>query len=326
MQLGFKLIAEAYGPRELVRQAVAAEAAGFDFIEISDHFHPWLGDDDHGHSPFAFSVLGAIAAKTERLGLATGVTCPSFRYHPAIVAQAAATLGVLSEGRFTLGIGSGERLNEHIIGEGWPEVRVRHERLREALEIICELWEGGYRTYRGKHFNLDTARVFDLPDEPPVLAVAMSGERSAKIAAELGTGMFATEPKAELTQLYADAGGRGPRYVEVPLAYAPTEDEGAESARRRFRFGTLGWKVLPELPNPENFVAATASVTADDMREEFGCGADVERQVEVAKQFVDAGFDHLALVNAGPPEHMDAFFEHVATDLGPRLRELGSAS
>ena len=170
MQVGYKLASEAFGPQELVRQAVRAEQAGFDFVEMSDHFHPWL--DVQGHSPFTWTVLGVIAAKTERLGLATGVTCPTVRYHPAIIAQAAATLALVSEGRFTLGVGAGERLNEHVVGRGFPAAGVRHAMLREALEIIRLLWLGGYRSYGGKYLQLEDARVFDLPEEPPLVAVA----------------------------------------------------------------------------------------------------------------------------------------------------------
>lgn len=166
MQVGYKLAAEAFGPAELVRQAVLAEEAGFDFVEISDHYHPWL--DNQGHSPFAWTVLGSIAARTSRIGLATGVTCPTVRYHPAVIAQAAATLALLSDGRFVLGVGSGERLNEHVVGPGFPDaVSTRHDMLTEALEIIRLLWSGGYQSYEGKHLQLRDARVFDLPGELP---------------------------------------------------------------------------------------------------------------------------------------------------------------
>ena len=164
MRIGYKLATEAFGPAELIDQAVRAEQVGFDFVEISDHFHPWL--DSQGHSPFTWSVLGAIAARTERIGLVTGVTCPSLRYHPAIIAQAAATMALLSDGRFTLGVGAGERLNEHVTGQPFPSVQGRHERLREALEIIRLLWSGGYHSYQGKHLQLDDARVFDQPVRP----------------------------------------------------------------------------------------------------------------------------------------------------------------
>jgi G6PDH family F420-dependent oxidoreductase len=315
MQIGFKLMAEAYDPQELVRQTVRAEEAGFDFVEISDHYHPWLYSQ--GHSPFAWSVLAAAAARTERIGLATGVTCPTTRYHPAIIAQAAATTAVLSGGRFVLGAGSGERLSEHITGQGWPSVDVRQEKLREALEIIKLLWSGGYQSYEGKHFTLSDARVFDLPDEPPLIAVASGGERASALAAEVGDGLFATDPDAELIKAYRDAGGDGPLYCEVPLAYADSEDAAAESAHRTFRFGALGWKVMSELPNPINFEAAAEHVTVDTMREQFACGPDVDRHVEVFRQFADAGFDRLALISAGPD--VDAFFEFFEAELRDRL-------
>jgi F420-dependent oxidoreductase, G6PDH family len=175
MQVGYKLATEAFGPEELVRQTIRAEQAGFDFVEMSDHFHPWL--DVQGHSSFTWSVLGAMAARTERIGLATGVTCPMIRYHPAVIAQAAATVQLLSGNRFTLGIGSGERLNEHVVGAGWPAVHKRHEMLREALEIIRLLWQGGYRSYDGRYLQLEDARLFDLPDQLPVIAVASGGRR-----------------------------------------------------------------------------------------------------------------------------------------------------
>ncbi|HEY0471259.1 MAG TPA: TIGR03557 family F420-dependent LLM class oxidoreductase [Kribbella sp.] len=318
MRVGFKLIAEAFSPTEIVAQAVRAEEAGFEFVEVSDHFHPWVSE--HQHSGFAFSMLAAAAARTSTIELATGVTCPFIRYHPAVVAQAAATTALLSDGRFTLGIGAGERLNEHVVGAGWPPVSVRHEMLREALEIIRQLWSGGYQSYDGKHLKLEDARVFDLPDTLPRIAVAAGGPAAARIAGELGDALFATEPREDLVTAYRSAGGTGPRYAEVPLAWATSEDEAAESARRLFRFGVTGWKVQAELPNPVNFDAATKTVTADHMREQFGCGPDVARHVEVAKQFVDAGFDQLALINAGPD--MNGFFDFFTKELGPALRAL----
>ena len=321
MKIGYKLFAEAFPPRELVAQAVRAEEAGFDFVEISDHYHPWLFS--HDHSGFAWSVLGAIAARTGRIELATGVTCPFLRYHPAIVAQAAATTAVLSDGRFTLGVGAGERLNEHVVGRGWPAASVRHELLREALEIIRLLWSGGYQSYQGRHLTLEDARVFDLPDTPPRIAVAIGGPEAAQVAAELGDAIFATEPEAELVGAYREAGGDGPRYGEVPLAFAPDEETAAESAHRLIRFGPLGWKVQAELPNPVNFEAATAFVTPDDLRQTVACGPDPERHLEVARQFADAGFDHLALLNAGPDP--DGFFDFFTRELAGPLRALEPA-
>jgi len=320
MQIGFKLFAENYGPKELVRQAVEAERAGFDFVEISDHFHPWL--DNHGHSPFAFSVLANAAAKTESIGLATGVTCPSIRYHPAIVAQAAATTQILSDGRFTLGAGAGERLNEHVVGQGWPEVGNRHKLFREALEIIRLLWEGGYKSYRGEYLELEDARVFDLPDELPPIAVAAGGPQAAKIAAELGDGIFATDPDPDLVKAFEEAGGAadGPKYTEVPLAWAPDEETAKKSAHELFRFGLLDWSVLPELQNPKNFEGATAFITPDDVGEAFGLGPDPQTHIETAKPFAEAGFNHLALIDAGPD--VDGFFEFFANELAEPLRAL----
>ena len=233
MRYGFKLFAEEFGPKELVRQARLAEAAGFDFVEISDHYHPWL--ESQGHSPFAWTVLGAIAASTDSLELATGVTCPTMRYHPAIIAQAAATLALVSDGRFTLGIGAGERLNEHVVGGGFPAVAERHAMLREALEIIRLLWQGGYRSYRGEYLDLEDARVFDLPAELPVIAVAAGGPDAAKLAAELGDGMFGTDPKPELFEAYHEAGGSGRTYGEVGLAWATDETAAVRAAHESAR-------------------------------------------------------------------------------------------
>jgi G6PDH family F420-dependent oxidoreductase len=315
MKIGYKLMAEGFGPQELVRQAVRAEAAGFDFVEMSDHFHPWV--EAQGHSPFVWSVLGAIAGKTTTLGLGTGVTCPSVRYHPAIIAQASATLALLSEGRFTLGVGSGERLNEHIVGRGFPGVHERHAMFDEALDIIRLLWQGGYQNYDGKYLRLEDARIFDLPDETPTMAVAVSGPNSVALAAEHGDGLFAVEPNGDLVTGYRDAGGTGPLFCEVPLAWATTEQAAVTAAHTMNAWSVTGWKVMAELPNPVNFEAAAATVREDDIREQFACGPDVERHLEVIGQFTDAGFDHIALMNAGGDQ--DGFFDFFERELRPRL-------
>jgi G6PDH family F420-dependent oxidoreductase len=318
MQIGYKLASEAFGPQELIRQAVLAEQSGFDFVEMSDHYHPWL--DAQGHSSFTWSVLPVVAAKTERIGLATGVTCPSVRYHPAIIAQAAATLAILTDGRFTLGVGAGERLNEHVVGVGFPARRMRHERFREALEIIRLLWQGGYRSYEGRYLQLEDARVFDLPEELPVIAVAASGPASAGIAADLGDGLFAVEPDGDLVSTWQRLGGSGPAYAEIPLAWAPDDDTAAQAVLEKNRFALTGWKVMAELPNPVNFAAATTSVTAEQVKAQFACGPDVTRHLEVAQQFVNAGFDHLVTLNAGPDP--DGFMDFFAHQLAKPLRAL----
>ncbi|MGY1726792.1 TIGR03557 family F420-dependent LLM class oxidoreductase [Geodermatophilus sp. SYSU D01062] len=321
MQVGLKLATEAFPPEEIVRQTVRAEEAGFDFVEMSDHYHPWL--DVQGHSGFTWSMLGAMAAKTERIGLVTGVTCPIIRYHPAVIAQAAATVQILAEGRFTLGIGAGERLNEHVVGTGWPAVHVRHEMLREALQIIRQLWQGGYQTFEGKYLQLEDARVFDLPDELPVIAVASGGHNASELAAEYGDGLFATEPREDLVAAFRDAGGKGPLYAEVPMAWAQDEESAVEEALRTSRWALTGWKVMSELPNPVNFDAASQTVKAEDIRGQFSVGPDIEKHLQQAQPYVDAGFDHLVLQNVGPDP--DGFIDACAGGLIERVRGLAAS-
>jgi G6PDH family F420-dependent oxidoreductase len=315
MRYGYKLSAEGFGPNELVRQAKLAEASGFDFVEMSDHYHPWL--ESQGHSPFTWTVLGAIAASTETIGLATGVTCPTVRYHPAIIAQAAATLSLVSDGRFTLGVGSGERLNEHVVGRGFPAVADRQAMLREALEIIRLLWQGGYQSYRGEYLDLEDARVFDLPDELPVIAVAAGGTDAAELAAELGDGMFGTEPKSELFDAYRGAGGSGPTYGEVGLAWAETEEEAVQAAFETSRWALTGWKVMSELPNPANFEAASQVVRPEDVAASMPCGPDVAKHLEAIREYEQVGYDHVVLANNGPDP--DGFMDFFAKELKPAL-------
>jgi len=315
MQYGYKLSAEGFGPNELVRQARLAEASGFDFVEMSDHYHPWL--DAQGHSPFTWTVLGAIAASTETVGLATGVTCPTVRYHPAIIAQAAATLSLVSDGRFTLGVGSGERLNEHVVGRGFPAVADRQAMLREALEIIRLLWQGGYQSYRGEYLDLEDARVFDLPDQLPVIAVAAGGADAAELAAELGDGMFGTEPKSELFDAYRGAGGSGPTYGEVGLAWAETEEAAVRAAFETSRWALTGWKVMSELPNPANFEAASQVVKPEDVAASMPCGPDVAKHLEAIREYEQVGYDHVVLTNNGPDP--DGFMDFFARELKPAL-------
>jgi G6PDH family F420-dependent oxidoreductase len=318
MQIGYKLATERFSPKELIRQAVLAEQAGFDFVEMSDHYHPWV--EAQGHSAFTWSLLAVIAAKTDQIGLATGVTCPSMRYHPAIIAQAAATTALLSDGRFTLGVGAGERLNEHVTGGGFPARRVRHERFREALEIIRLLWQGGYRSYDGRYLQLEDARVFDLPEELPLIAVAASGPESARIAAELGDGLFAVDPDGDLVGSWRGLGGHGPAYGEMPLAWARDEESAVRTALEKNSFSLSGWKVTSELPNPVNFEAVSATVTPDQIREAFACGPDPKRHLDVATQYAEAGFDHLVAMNVGPDP--DGFMDFFARELAAPLRAL----
>lgn len=313
---GYTLMCELRDPKELVRQAVAAEDAGFDFLVISDHFHPWLGE--HEHSPFAWAVLGAVAERTSRVGLATMVTCPFLRYHPAIVAQAAATIGVMSDGRFTLGLGAGERLNEHVVGRGWPAVDVRHEMLEESVDIICALWEGGYVTRRGIHLTVEDARIFDLPATPPDFFLAASGQESAELAARAGGGICLTEPDRKVVDGYLGAGGRSDAvWGQQPLVWSDDREGALEVARERFRFGVPGWKVQAELPNPVNFDAATATVTAETMGESVVAGSSADAVVGALKEWTDAGITEMAVVQVG--DDVDGFLRAWTDEIRPGL-------
>lgn len=316
VSFGYKLMSEEHGPRDLVRNACRAEEVGFDFVAISDHYNPWLAEQ--GHSSFAWSVLGAIAARTDRVGLVTAVTCPTLRYHPAIVAQFAATLALLSGGRFTLGLGTGENLNEHVVGLGWPPPPVRRTMLGEAVDLMRALWAGREITYEGEHFRVERARLWDLPEAPPPLAIAAGGPKAARLAGEKAAGLFSVEPRRDLVETWSGAGGDGGRFAEVGLAWAPDEKAAARVAHARARFGVLGWKVMTELPTPESFEAAARWVRKEDVAAEMPCGPDPARYEAAVKEYVDAGYDSIILNPAGPDQ--EGFFGFWRDELSPRLR------
>lgn len=316
VKLGYKLMTEEHGPADLVRNAKRAEQAGFDFAAISDHYFPWL--EEQGHSPFAWSVLGAVAEATEHLGLMTSVTCPIMRYHPAIVAQAAATMGLLTDGRFTLGLGAGERLNEHVVGAGWPGVVERHERLSEALDIIQGLLSGKLTTYRGQHFQLDHARLFDRPKRKLPVIVAAGGPEAGRLAGEKADGLMVTEPEKELIKAFTAGGGKGPRYAEVAMCCGADEDKARKTAHRYFRWSLAGWPVLAELPHDEAFAAASEHVSVETIGEEISCGPSADRHLEAIHAFTAIGCDHIILTQIGPDQ--DFFFELFERKLAPALR------
>ena len=320
MRIGYTMMCEQAGPRQLVRDVVRAEEAGFDFAVISDHYNPWL--DSQGHSPYAWSVLGAVAQATERIPLMTYVTNPTVRYHPAVVAQKAATVALLSEGRFTLGLGAGENLNEHVVGQGWQPANVRHEQLVEAVEIIRRLFAGGYVNFRGTHFQVDSAKLWDLPDEPVQLGIAVSGKQSCTLAGENADLMIATEPKPELGEMFDAAGGKGKRRVgQLGVSYDVDTEAAVRRAHDQFRWFGLGWKVNAELPGPASFEAASQFVTPDDVAAQIPCGSDVDAIVESVKAFADAGFTDLALVQIGG-DAQDAFLDWAPEKLLPALKAL----
>lgn len=317
VRFGYKLMTEEQGPHELVRNAQRAEALGLDFVAISDHFFPWL--DSEGHSPFAWSVLGAVATATERVDITTAVTCPILRYHPAIVAQAAATMGVLSNGRFSLGLGTGELLNEHVVGRRWPSVGVRQAMLAEAIEIIRMLFDGEMHSYRGEFLELEEARLYDRPEVPPPILVAAGGDQAATLAAERADGLFTAESESRLVDAYREAGGEGPRYCEIALACADSEKEAHRLLREYYRWSAFDWHVLPELPTPAAFDAASGHVRGEDLAEATPAGPDPERHLEAIREGVEAGYDHVVLNPIGPDQ--ETFFRFFEKELSPRLRE-----
>jgi G6PDH family F420-dependent oxidoreductase len=321
VKLGYKLMSEEHGPTDLVRNAKRAEQAGFEFAAISDHFFPWL--EEQGHAPLAWSVLGALANATERLGLMTAVTCPTMRYHPAIIAQGAATVALLSDNRFTLGLGAGERLNEHVIGAGWPGRGERHERLSEATDIIQGLLAGNLTNYRGHYFRLDHARLYDRPERKPAVVIAAGGLAAARLAARKGDGLIVTEPRTDLIEAFVSSGGSGPRYAEVALCYAEREEDAKRTAHHYFRWSVTGWPVMAELPDTEGFAAASKHVTPDTVAELVSCGPSADRHLRAIDRFVRAGYDHIILVQVGPQQ--DAFIDFFEHDLAPALRSRKAA-
>jgi G6PDH family F420-dependent oxidoreductase len=314
-QYGYTLMCEQAQPKPLVRAASLAEQAGFDFAVISDHFHPWL--DTEGSSPFAWSLLGAIAERTERIGLMTMVTCPFLRYHPAIVAQAAATIAILSDDRFVLGLGAGENLNEHVVGKGWPPPPVRHEMLEESVEIIRRLWAGGQRSFQGRHLTLDRARLYNAPDSPPEIAIAAGAPRAARLAATVGDALVTVEPSADLVWTYERAGGDGPRYGQVAVCWGEDRDKAVQTAIEYQRFAVTGWSVMAELPTPDSFAAATRTVREDDITQLIACGPDPEEHVAAINKFSEAGYDRIAVLQVGPDQ--EAFLDFYRNDLRPLL-------
>ena len=318
---GYTMMTEQSPPNQLVRDVFKAEEAGFDFSVASDHFQPWL--KEQGHAGYAWSILGAAAQATERIGLMTYVTCPTLRYHPAIVAQKAATMQILSNNRFRLGLGAGENLNEHIASGSWPAVGLRHEILSEAVDVISGLFNGDGRVnYRGRHFNVEQAELWDLPEQRVPVGIAVSGESSCRLAGHKADLMIAVEPDAELGEMFDAEGGEGkPRVGQLALAYDADRDRAVARAHEQFRWFGLGWKVNADLPNPESFDSATQFVTPDAISEQISCGPDVEEHVEAIKPYLDAGFTEVALVQIGN-EQQDEFIGWAQRELLPALRSL----
>jgi G6PDH family F420-dependent oxidoreductase len=306
MKIGYFLSCEEYRPDELLAQARAAEQAGFESLWISDHFHPW--NDNQGQSAFVWSMIGAISQVCD-LPVTTAVTCPTVRIHPAIIAQAAATSAVLSRGRFVLGVGTGEALNEHVLGDGWPSEEVRLDMLEEAVGLIRRLWEGDFVTTRGEHYDVDHARIYTLPDEPPPIHVSGFGPKATDLAARIGDGYISTMPDADLVRRFKEQSGGKPAGAGAKVAWAETEDEGVEYAHRLWANAGLPGELAQVLPSPKHFEQASQLVTEDMTRSSVVAGSDPEAHLAQLARYRDAGYDELHVANMGPRfEEMIAFY------------------
>jgi G6PDH family F420-dependent oxidoreductase len=314
MQIGYFLSSEEHAPSDLVRQAQLAEQAGMDHLWISDHFHPWL--DEQGHSPFVWSVIGAIAATTS-VSLGTAVTCPTVRIHPAIIAQAAATSAMLLDGRFELGVGTGEALNEHILGDRWPPADIRLEMLEEAVEVIRALWRGEVVDHHGTHYTVENARLYSLPDTVPPVMVSAFGPKAAEMAGRIADGLVTTSADKDTVEKYRAAGGKGPIMGSLKLCWGEDEDACVQEAHRLWRSSGVPGQLNQELPMPAHFDQAATLVTLEQTAESTPCGPDVGKIVEQVEEYAAAGYDRLYLNQIGPRQ--EEFFRFYRDELGPRL-------
>ena len=315
-EIGYALSCEEHRPGDLVRFAAAAEDSGFRFALISDHFHPW--SDAQGQSPFVWAVLGGIAGATERLRVGTGVTCPTSRIHPAIVAHAAATVADMMPGRFFLGVGSGENLNEHILGDPWPPVGVRLRMMEEAVAVIRELFTGELVTHDGEYYTVHTARLYTLPAEPPPIVVAASGPMAAEVAGRIGDGLVSTAPDSEVVDVYRRSGGTGPRYGQIHVCWGPDERKAVEMAHKIWINGAISGELGQELPLPAHFEQAGKTVRPEDVAEVVVCGPDPERHLAEIGKFAEAGFDHVYVHQVGPDQ--EGFFRFYANEVLPKVQ------
>ena len=306
MQLGYFLSCEEYAPEELIAQARAAEQAGFTSLWISDHYHPW--NDEQGESALVWSVIGALSQVCS-LPVTTAVTCPTLRIHPAVIAQAAATCARMLPGGLILGVGSGEALNEHIFGDAWPTADVRLDMLEEATEVIRSLWSGEVVNHDGRHYRVDTARIYTLPDEPPPIYVSGFGPKATELAARIGDGYITTSPDAELVGRFKTDSGGKPAHGGAKVAFAPTREEGVEHAHRLWSNAGLPGELAQVLPSPRHFEQASQLVTEEMTSESVVAGSDVEEHLAQIQSYVDAGFDALHVANMGPHhQEMIAFY------------------
>jgi len=323
VQLGYKLSSEEFGPRELVDNARQAEEAGFTFALISDHFHPWI--DAQGQSPFVWAVLGGLAEATERLRIGTAVTCPTVRIHPAIIAQAAATVALMLDGRFFLGLGTGENLNEHVVGRRWPATPIRQEMLEEAVDVIRLLWKGGLQSHRGRHYVVENARLYTRPETPPPIMLAIGGEKGAELAGRIGDGMIGTSADGETMKIFERAGGRRkPRYGELTVCWAESEAKAKKIALEVWPTACVASALHWELPLPSHFEAAAEDVDEDAIAAEVVCGPDADKHLEKIGEYAKAGYDHVCIHQVGPDQA--GFMKFYAREILPKITTLKQAA
>jgi G6PDH family F420-dependent oxidoreductase len=323
MRIGYFLSCEEFGPRELVDQARLAQRAGLDRLWISDHYHPW--NDRQGESPFVWSIIGALAEAVPGMHVTTAVTCPTMRIHPAVLAQAAATAAVMLDGRFHFGVGSGEALNEHILGEHWPEADVRLEMLEEAIEVMRGLWRGGQFSHRGRHYTIENARIYTLPEEPPDVLVSGFGPKSVDLAGRIGDGYVTTMPDADLLARFRSAGGEGKlAQAGTKVCWGPDERECVETVHRLWPNEGLAGELAQVLPTPAHFDQATQLVTEEMIAESVPCGPDTDKILATLREFEDAGYDELYVAQIGPRQ--EEFFEVLERDVLPQFSSGTSAA
>lgn len=321
IELGYALSSEEHTPNDLVKHAVRAEEIGFSYALISDHFHPWV--DKQGQNPLVWSVLGGIAAQTKKIRMGTGVTCPMIRIHPAIIAQAAATVACMMPGRFFLGVGTGENLNEHILGDKWPPVDTRLEMLEEAVDVMRTLWQGGLQSYSGQFYEVENARLYTLPDEPIEVYVAAKGEKAALLAGQIGDGFINTSPEAEPVKTFEQSGGQGkPKIAQMTVCWAKDEQTAKNTALEWWPNGALKGQLSQELALMSHFEQATQDATADQVAEKVVCGPDPEKYLDMLNQYAEAGYDHIYLHQVGPDQ--EGFFKFYEKELAPRWEKIAA--